>query len=114
MTREDIIRMHIDRVLGWDRDDIMALANMLYDLHHSIRYFWDSGLDRWRETDEDIVDYFDPTQLPTCNGESAAASKQTVWAMDRKGNRLISLDFESTNYGYNLGRLIHTAKHRDA
>jgi len=106
--------MHIDRVMGWDRADITALADMLYDLHHSIRYFWDSGLDCWRETDEDITDHFDPTRLPTCSRETAPVSERTIWAMDKKGNCLISLDFKSTNYGYNIGRLIHMAERHDA
>ena len=114
MTRQDIIRMHVDRVLGWDREDIMTLAAMLYNLHHSIHYYWDSGLDRWRETGEDIIDYFNPARLPTCNQTVPALPKQKIWAMDKKGNCLVSMNFKSTNYGYNLSRLIHTAKHPDA
>lgn len=106
MTRHDIIQMHLKRVLDWDREDILRLAELLYGLYHSIHHRWDPGTDCWRETGEALQDYLDPVRLPTCAREGSHLTDEHIWAMDRQGNCLISLDFGSTNYGYNLNRLI--------
>lgn len=109
MTRDDIIQMRLQKVLSWDREDIRALSELLYDLYHSVRYQWHSGMDCWRDTGETLLDYLDPEQLPTCSDDGNDPTLNRVWARDKKGNCLISLDFETSNFGYNLNRLIRMA-----
>ena len=110
MTRHDIIQMHLKRVLDWNLESILELTELLYDLYHSIRHQWDSGMDCWRETEEGLEDYLDPAQLPTDAWTESHLPDENIWAMDRQGNCLISLDFDATNYGYNLNRLIRMGK----
>lgn len=103
--------MYRHRVLGWDREDILEFAGLLYDLYHSICFRWDSGRDCWGETEEELEDYIDPAQFPTCVQTESHPSNGRVWAMDRKGGCLVSLDFGSTSHGYNLKRLVRVKDH---
>ncbi len=106
MTRNEIIQIFKDRVLSWDCQDILDLSNMLYDLNYSIQYDWDAGMDCWRETDEKLEDYLDFSALPSCQIPADIIPEQRVWAMDKNGRCLISLDFDSTNFGHIFDHMI--------
>ncbi|MEE8400292.1 MAG: hypothetical protein V3S89_14865 [Desulfobacterales bacterium] len=107
MTREETIQMFLDRVLNWDREGILDLANLLYDLDYAITYAWDGGLDCWRKTGEALDDYLDLGVLPGQDPATASPSEQ-IWAKDKKGNCLTSLDFESTDHGHVFNHMIRS------
>lgn len=106
MNREDRIQIFKDRVLAWDRRDILDLANLFYDLHHCVTQDWDAGMDCWRETYEKLEDYLDLTAVPSYGLPDDIDPDVRVWAMDKNGNCLINLDFTTTNYGHIFGHMI--------
>lgn len=106
MNREETIQIFKDRILAWERQDILDLANMLYDLHYCVTWDWDAGMDCWRETYEELEDYLNLAAMPSYDIPEDIASDIRVWAMDKKGNCLISLDFDSTNHGHFFGHMI--------
>ena len=106
MTRREFIQIFIDRVLNWNHEDILELAKFLYDLDHNIRFEWDASMDRWEETGEEMTNYLDHTQLPTWPIPPDTRKNQTIWAMDKKGNCLIRMDFDSTNAGHFFSHMI--------
>jgi len=106
MNREDRIQIFKDRVLAWDRRDILDLTNLLYDLYHCVTRDWDAGMDCWRDTYEKLEDHLDLAALPSYEIPENISPDVHVWAMDLNGDCLISLDFNSTNYGHIFGHMI--------
>ncbi len=106
MTRNEIIQIFKDRVLSWDCREILDLSNMLYDLNYSIQYDWDAGMDCWRETGEKLEDYLNFSTLPSSQVPADIIPDQRIWALDKNGRGLISLDFDSTNSGHIFDHMI--------
>jgi len=106
MTRNQFIQIFIDRVLRWNCHDILDLANLLYDLDHSIRFEWDASMDRWEHTGEQLSDYLDLSEIPSCPLPKSIADNHSVHAMDINGNCLIRMDFDSTNNGHFFNHMI--------
>jgi len=107
MTREETIQLFLDRVLAWDQEDILELANRLYDLDHCIAYDWDGGMDCWRRTGQVLNEYLDLGDLPGQLSTEISPSQQ-VWAVDKEGKCLIGLDFESTDHGHVFHHMIRS------
>jgi hypothetical protein len=106
MTRREYIQIFIDRVLNWDTNDILELADLLYDLDHSIRFVWDAPMDRWEYTGEFMPDYLELSQIPTRPIPVDISGNTPIWAMDKQGNCLIRMDFDSTNHGHYFQHMI--------
>lgn len=108
MTREETIQLFLARVLSWNQEDIFDLANLLYDLDYAITHAWDGGMDCWRRTGETLVDYLDLNSLPVAQLPAEISPAKQIWAVDRKGNCLVSLDFESTTHGHVFDHMIRS------
>jgi len=106
MTRRAFIQIFINRALSWDLENILEFARLLYDVDHHIRLEWDASIDRWEETFEQISNYLDLEQLPTCPIPKDVKKNQSIYAMDKQGNCLIRMDFDSTNYGRFFNHMI--------
>jgi hypothetical protein len=106
MTRREYIQVFIDRVLNWDQEDILEFAKLLYDVDHHVRLDWDASMDRWTDTFEHLSDYLDLAKLPTCPIPKDLKDTHLVYAMDRQGNCLIRMDFDSTHYGHFFNHMI--------